>query len=71
MTDAYYKTPSLRVILSASVTKMRAYGGKMAVTGHDAIYFRGFGGRQIPLGVFGIMTATPRYFQIKPFAIWR
>ncbi|HLY59540.1 MAG TPA: hypothetical protein VKV95_02125 [Terriglobia bacterium] len=69
--DDYFKDAPRPLVLSASVKKMRTFEGQMAITGHDAIYFRGYGGRRIPLGVFGIMTPTPSYFHIKPYAIWR
>jgi hypothetical protein len=69
--DGYYKAPSRPVTLSASVLKMPTSAGGMANTGHDAGLFRGFAGLKIPLGVFGALSATPSYFQIKPYAIWR
>jgi hypothetical protein len=71
--DDYYKLkkPSRLVTISASILKMPTSSRGMAPSGHDAIFFRGFGGREIPLGLFGSMTATPKYFQIKPYAIWR
>jgi hypothetical protein len=69
--DDYYKRSDLRVTLSASVSKMRMSAGRMAATGHMAVFLRGFKGRRIPMGIFGIMSATPDYFQIKPYAIWR
>jgi hypothetical protein len=61
--DNYYKKELLSrlVKLSASILKMPAA---------SRVLFRGFGGRRVPLGVFGAITATPAYFQIKPYAIW-
>jgi hypothetical protein len=67
--DDYYRDPSLPIKLHASVSKMS--GGGMAGSSHLAVYFRGFNGREIPLGVFGAMAKTPAYFHIKPYAIWR
>jgi len=37
----------------------------------EVVFFRGFSGRQIPLNVFGSLSGTSDYMQIKPFAIWR
>ncbi|HPT24810.1 MAG TPA: hypothetical protein PLZ95_00220 [Bryobacteraceae bacterium] len=69
--DDYFKRPTRVVTLSASLLKMPASTRGMGASGHDARFFRGFSGRGIPLGVFGVLTATPSYFQIKPYAIWR
>jgi len=70
--DDYYKRQLNRVVkMSASILKMPGSSNGMAMTGHDAILLRGFRGRAVPLGVFGLLTATPGYFQIKPYAIWR
>jgi hypothetical protein len=68
--DDYYKRSMVMVRLSANIKKMRT-GGPMAATSHDAIFIRGFGGHHVPLGVFGTLSGTPEYLQIKPFAIWR
>jgi hypothetical protein len=70
--DDYYKKQLDRPVkISASVLKMPGSSGGMALTGHDAGLLRGFRGRRVPLGVFGSVTATPDYFQLKPYAIWR
>lgn len=71
--DNYYKKEQLSrlVKMSASISKMIDSSRGLAYTGHAAVLFRGFGGRRVPLGVFGTLTATPKYFQIKPYAIWR
>jgi hypothetical protein len=68
--DDYYKQPTGTVKLSASIKKMRTKG-VMGATSHEAIYIRGFHGRQVPLCVFGTLSGTPDYSQIKPFAIWK
>ena len=68
--DDYYKRSTAEVKLSASVNKTRG-GNIMGATSHEAVYLRGFAGRQIPLNVFGSLSGTPDYLQIKPFAIWR
>jgi hypothetical protein len=41
------------------------------MTSHEAVYIRGFAGRNVPLSVFGTLTGTSDYLQIKPFAIWK
>ncbi len=70
--DDYYRQLLDRpVTLSASILKMPNSSGGMSRAGHDAMLFRGFGGRNVPLGLFGSLTATPSYYQIKPYAIWR
>jgi hypothetical protein len=68
--DDYYKQPTAVVKLSASLKKMRA-GGSMGVTSHEAVFIRGFAGRHVPLCVFGTLSGTSEYLQIKPFAIWK
>jgi hypothetical protein len=68
--DDYYKQSTAVVKLSASIKKIRS-GSGMGLTSHEAIFFRGFQGRNIPLSVFGILSGTPDYLQIKPFAIWK
>ena len=68
--DDYFKAPSAPVKMSANVAKMRG-GGPIGASSHEARYFAGYAGRDVPLSVFGTLAATPQYFQIKPFAIWR
>jgi hypothetical protein len=68
--DNYYRQPAKLVKLSASITKMRG-GGMMGATSHEAIFLRGFGGRGVPLGIFGKLSDSSDYLQIKPFAIWK
>jgi hypothetical protein len=68
--DDYYKQPSGLIRVSASITKIRG-GSGMSATGHEAVYFRGFGGQHVPLSIFGTLIGASEYFQIKPFAIWK
>jgi hypothetical protein len=68
--DDYYKKPTAVVKLSASIKKMKT-GGSMGATSHEALYFLGFAGRDVPLCVFGTLIGTSDYLQIKPFAIWK
>jgi hypothetical protein len=68
--DNYYKQSTAVVKLSASISKMRT-GGAMSATSHEAVFIRGFGGRHVPLCVFGTLSGTSDYLQIKPFAIWK
>jgi hypothetical protein len=68
--DDYYKQPTAMVNLSASIGKMRT-GGAMGASSHEAVFFRGFAGRRVPLCVFGTLSGTSEYLQIKPFAIWK
>jgi hypothetical protein len=58
------------VKLSASIKKMRT-GGALGATSHEAVFIRGFAGRHVPLCVFGTLSGTAEYLQIKPFAIWK
>jgi len=68
--DDYYKRTTEELRLSASLSKMRG-GSIMGASSHEAVYLRGFAGRQIPLSVFGSLSGTSDYLHIKPFAIWR
>jgi hypothetical protein len=49
--DRYYKKERLsrRAMMSASILKMPNSLGGMAFSGHDAVLFRGFNGRGVPL----------------------
>jgi hypothetical protein len=71
--DHYYKRERLSrpLTMSASILKMPFSSKGMPSTGHDARYLQGFSGRRVRLGVFGLISATPSYFQVKPYAIWR
>src|ERR1019366_1241119 len=68
--DDYYRQSVARVTLSANVTKLRT-PGSMARGSHEAVFLRGFAGRKVPLSIFGTLSGTTEYFQIKPFAIWK
>jgi hypothetical protein len=68
--DDYYRQSTAVVKLSASIEKMRTKGA-MGATSHEAVFIRGFGGRHVPLCVFGTLSGTSDYMQIKPFAIWK
>jgi hypothetical protein len=68
--DDYYKQSTALLKVSASIKKM-AEGPVMAVTSHAAIFLRGFRGRGVPLWIFGNLSHTSDYYQIKPFAIWK
>jgi hypothetical protein len=68
--DDYYRGPARMVTVSASLLKMPGSSKGMARTGHDAMYIRGFHGRDVLIEIFGILIPTPDYFQIKPYAIW-
>ncbi|MCC7163564.1 MAG: hypothetical protein IT331_13800 [Anaerolineae bacterium] len=70
--DDYYKGRSnIRVIMNASLGKLVRTSGEMGQHSHDAILFRGFQGRKVPLTVFGHLTSVAHLFcQIKPYAIW-
>jgi hypothetical protein len=68
--DEYYKLPKIPVKLHASLSKMRT-GSFLSTSNHETAYFHGYSGRDVPLGVFGALSSTPQFFQIKPYAIWR
>lgn len=68
--DDYYKQATTEVKLAAGIRNMR-FGGSIGSTSHEAVFFLGFAGRRVPLGVFGTLSGTSDYLQIKPFAIWK
>ena len=70
--DKYYKKVNdPKIVMSSSLSKYPNIGKKhMGHTSHEAIFFRGHKGENIPLKVFGIIFSLPNYFQIKPFSIW-
>ncbi len=69
--DSYYKHPKFKATMSCSVRKMpRCSGDAMPITGHDAVYFRGFGGVRVPLNVFCSVVPMREFVQLKPYAIW-
>jgi hypothetical protein len=69
--DSYFKKPSFRFTMPASLEKFPRLKGFMGITSHEAIAFRGFGGKNIPLGIFGyLIRYKSPVCQIKPYAIW-
>jgi hypothetical protein len=73
--DDYYKTLNrnkIRVVMSSSLDKMPRSRSGMGYIGHDAVFFRGFQGRNVPLKVFGTIVNINNglFYQIKPYAIW-
>lgn len=68
--DDYYKQSAAIVKLSASTKKMGT-GGAMGASSHEAIFIRGSAGRNVHLCIFGTLSGTADYLQIKPFAIWK
>ena len=67
--DDYFKKMH-KTVMAASLTKFLRSQGVFNQTSHEAIYFRAFQGRAIPLGVFGTIRQLPGIYQIKPFALW-
>jgi hypothetical protein len=63
---------AVRIVMSSGLSKYpSAAGGRLSPVSHAALHFRGFGGKNVPLHVFGyIRSITSETFQIKPFAIW-
>ncbi len=73
--DKYFKRPKdYRIIMQASLTKFpRLREPMLSQTGHEAVFFRSYKGRNIPLNIFGYLFPlgnTGFLFQIKPFAMW-
>lgn len=69
--DSYYKKKEYTFLMTASLSKTTHSKDYMSATGHDAIYFRRFGGKHVPINVFGYLIPLGKYtFQIKPYAIW-
>jgi hypothetical protein len=57
--------------MTASLDKFTRLKQGMGATSHEAIQFRGFLGKDVPLGVFGyLMRHNENVCQIKPYAIW-
>ncbi len=65
-------SPLFKIIMSASLKNFRRiHDGHMGMTSHDAIFFRVFNGKGVPLNVFGhIVFLRNKSYQIKPYAIW-
>jgi len=69
--DNYYKTNQWAIDMVCSIQKMPRSQHGMGATSHDALYFCGYSGRNIPLSIFGRVTALVEgVIQIKPFAVW-
>jgi hypothetical protein len=69
--DLYFKKTEYTFLMTASLSKSTRSKDGMSMTGHDAIYFRQFGGKDVPLEVFGYLIPLSKYtYQIKPYAIW-
>ncbi len=57
--------------MTANLEKFPRLKGSMGATSHDAVFFRGFGGKDVPLGVFGyLIRLNVEACQIKLYAIW-
>jgi hypothetical protein len=72
-TDSYFKAGlDVQVVMAASVDKFtRGRGDHMSPAGHDAMLFTAHQGKDIPLGVFGLLSPlAAQLSQIKPYAIW-
>jgi hypothetical protein len=69
--DSYFKRSPFSLIMTASLEKFTRLKSGMGSTSHEAILFRGFDGKNIPLGVFGyLIRLNIKAWQIKPYAIW-
>lgn len=69
--DTYFKKTQYTFILTAGLEKTTRSSHGMSQTGHDGVIFRAYGGKNVPLNVFGYMIPLSKYsFQIKPYAIW-
>lgn len=68
--DSYFKNKIIPVVMAASLRKFPSCRDHMSQTGHEAMYFRGHNGKKIPLHVFGSFFKLPKFYQIKPYAIW-
>lgn len=69
--DSYFKKVEYTFLMTTSLSKTTRSKEGMSVTGHDAMYFRRFRGKNVPLKVFGYLIPLSKYtYQIKPYAIW-
>jgi hypothetical protein len=69
--DLYFRKTQYTFIMQASLAKTTRSADGMSNSGHDAVFFRGYNGKNVPLHVFGFLTKLSKWtFQIKPFAIW-
>jgi hypothetical protein len=69
--DQYFKNPHVDLVMTASLKKFPRLKEGMGSTSHEAVFFRGFAGKAIPLDVFGyLIRLNSKACQIKPYAIW-
>ncbi|MBI3877134.1 MAG: hypothetical protein HY300_14460 [Verrucomicrobia bacterium] len=71
--DNYYHKSKrdYRVEMAASFDRCpRLKGRKLGVTSHEAILFRVYRGKSIPLNVFGFLLKLDKRLQIIPYKIW-
>jgi hypothetical protein len=69
--DQYFKRSHADLVMTASLKKFPRLKEGMGGTSHEAVFFRGFAGKDIPLGVFGyLIRLNNKACQIKPYAIW-
>lgn len=69
--DSYFRKTHYTFFMQASLNKTTRSYSYMSFSGHDAVFFRAHKGKDVPLGVFGLLTNLSQWtFQIKPFAIW-
>ena len=67
--DDYFKKAGKRITMMASLSKMPSSHDYFGATCHEAVYFRGFGGRNVRIKVFGQIIKAYEYYQIKPFVL--
>ncbi len=59
-----------RILVSLGLDHMpRVHGNTMTNTGHDAIIFREFDGKDIPLEIFGFLHPIKSKIQIRPVTV--
>ncbi|HTY11509.1 MAG TPA: hypothetical protein VMF88_10595 [Bacteroidota bacterium] len=71
--DNYFKEIKVPLAMAASISKFPSSEGSLhSFSRHEAFFFSGYSGENIPLNVFGILFPIPKIesFQIKPYAIW-
>lgn len=61
---------STRILVSLGLDHMpRVRGDTMSKTGHDAIIFHEFGGKEIPLEIFGFLHSIGSKMQVRPITV--
>jgi hypothetical protein len=69
--DSYFKRFRFSLVMTASLEKFTRLKSGMGATSHEAIFFRGFDGKNVPIGVFGyLIRLNMKAWQIKPYALW-